>query len=99
MKKYIFVIAAFLLMSLQLMAQNTYLVNKCKIVKSEKCTIYKYNGNSSAKIKMAGDEYGYVTFAMGHDDKCTERVGVVTAHGDGNKILDEKVFWRWALMR
>ena len=38
MKKYIFIIAAFLLMSIQLVAQNTYLVNKCKIVKSEKCT-------------------------------------------------------------
>ena len=65
MKKYISLIAAFLLMSLQLsMAQNTYLVNKCKIVKSEKCTIYKYNGNSSAKIKMAGDEYGYGGFSF-----------------------------------
>lgn len=113
MNKYVFALAAFLLMGVQLLAQNTYLVNKCPIVKSEKCTVYKYNGNSSAKIKMAGDEYGYggfsfwdegayvtfnlggqydvLTFAMGHDDKCTERVGVVTAHGDGNKILDEKV--------
>jgi hypothetical protein len=94
-------------------SQNTYLVNRCKVVKSEKCTIYKYNGNSSAKIRMAGDEYGYggfsfwdegafvtfdlggeydaLTFTIGHDDDCSEDVGVVTAHGDGNKIFDEKV--------
>ena len=113
MKRYIVLLSAFLLISVQLFAQHTYLVNKCRLVKSEKCTIYKYNGSSSAKIKMAGDEYGYggfsfwdegafvtfdlggeydvLTFNMGHDDRCTEKVGVVTVHADGNKILDEKV--------
>lgn len=113
MKKLISLIAALLLVSVQLSAQNTYLVNKCRILDSEKCTIYKYNGSSSAKIKMAGGEYGYggfsfwdegayvsfhlageydvLTFTLGHDDRCTERVGVVTIHGDDNKIFDEKV--------
>ena len=113
MKKLISLIAALLLISVQLSAQNTYLVNKCRILDSEKCTIYKYNGSSSAKIKMAGGEYGYggfsfwdegayvsfhlageydvLTFTLGHDDRCTERVGVVTIHGDENKIFDEKV--------
>lgn len=64
MKKHIFFIALLLLMNLQLFAQHTYLVNKCQLVKSEKCTIYKYNGNSSAKIKMAGGEYGYGGFSF-----------------------------------
>ena len=113
MKKLISIIAALLLISLQLSAQNTYLVNKCRLLDSEKCTIYKYNGSSSAKIKMAGGEYGYggfsfwdegayvsfhlageydvLTFTLGHDDRCSERVGVVTIHGDDNKIFDEKV--------
>lgn len=113
MKKLISLIAALLLISLQLSAQNTYLVNKCRLLDSEKCTIYKYNGSSSAKIKMAGGEYGYggfsfwdegayvsfhlageydvLTFTLGHDDRCSERVGVVTIHGDDNKIFDEKV--------
>ena len=113
MKKLISIIAALLLVSVQLSAQNTYLVNKCRILDSEKCTIYKYNGSSSAKIKMAGGEYGYggfsfwdegayvsfhlageydvLTFTLGHDDRCTERVGAVTIHGDENKIFDEKV--------
>lgn len=113
MKKLISLIAALLLVSLQLSAQNTYLVNKCRLLDSEKCTIYKYNGSSSAKIKMAGGEYGYggfsfwdegayvsfhlageydvLTFTLGHDDRCSERVGVVTIHGDDNKIFDEKV--------
>ena len=113
MKKHIIILSAFLLMSVQLFAQNTYLVNKCKVSRSEKCTIYKYNGSSSAKIKMAGDEYGYggfsfydegayvtfelggefdvLTFNMAHDDKCSQDIGVVTVHGDGNKIFDEKV--------
>lgn len=113
MKKLISLIAALLLISLQLSAQNTYLVNKCRLLDSEKCTIYKYNGSSSAKIKMAGGEYGYggfsfwdegayvsfhlageydvLTFTLGHDDRCSERVGVVTIHGDENKIFDEKV--------
>ena len=113
MKKLISIIAALLLVSIQLSAQNTYLVNKCRILDSEKCTIYKYNGSSSAKIKMAGGEYGYggfsfwdegayvsfhlageydvLTFTLGHDDRCTERVGAVTIHGDENKIFDEKV--------
>lgn len=113
MKKLISLIAALLLISLQLSAQNTYLVNKCRLLDSEKCTIYKYNGSSSAKIKMAGGEYGYggfsfwdegayvsfhlageydvLTFTLGHDDRCTERVGAVTIHGDDNKIFDEKV--------
>ena len=113
MKKLISIIAALLLVSVQLSAQNTYLVNKCRILDSEKCTIYKYNGSSSAKIKMAGGEYGYggfsfwdegayvsfhlageydvLTFTLGHDDRCTEKVGAVTIHGDDNKIFDEKV--------
>lgn len=113
MKKLISIIAALLLVSVQLSAQNTYLVNKCRILDSKKCTIYKYNGSSSAKIKMAGGEYGYggfsfwdegayvsfhlageydvLTFTLGHDDRCTERVGAVTIHGDENKIFDEKV--------
>lgn len=113
MKKLISIIAALLLVNVQLSAQNTYLVNKCRILDSEKCTIYKYNGSSSAKIKMAGGEYGYggfsfwdegayvsfhlageydvLTFTLGHDDRCTERVGAVTIHGDDNKIFDEKV--------
>ena len=113
MKKLISLIAALLLVSVQLSAQNTYLVNKCRILDSEKCTIYKYNGSSSAKIKMAGGEYGYggfsfwdegayvsfhlageydvLTFTLGHDDRCSERVGAVTIHGDDNKIFDEKV--------
>ena len=113
MKKLISLIAALLLVSVQLSAQNTYLVNKCRLLDSEKCTIYKYNGSSSAKIKMAGGEYGYggfsfwdegayvsfhlageydvLTFTLGHDDRCSERVGVVTIHGDDNKIFDEKV--------
>lgn len=113
MKNRIILLSILSLVCLQVAAQNTYLVNKCKIVGSQKCTIYKYNGNSSSKIKMAGDEYGYggfsfwdegayvtfdlkgeydvLTFNMGHDDSCTEQVGVVTAYADGNKILDEKV--------
>ena len=113
MKRRFFLFAALIFISLQSFAQHTYLVNSCKIVKSEKATIYKYNGNSSAKIRMAGDAYGYggfafwdegafvtfdlggkydaLTFTLGHDDDCSEDVGVVTAHGDGNKIFDEKV--------
>ena len=113
MKKHVIILSAFLLISIQLFAQNTYLVNKCKLVKSEKCTVYKYNGSSSAKIMMAGDEYGYggfsfwdegayatfdlggeydvLTFNLGHDDRCTQLIGVVTVTADGNKILDEKV--------
>lgn len=109
----ILLISILLSLSVQIVAQNTYLVNKCKVVKSEKCTIYKYNGTSSAKIKMAGDEYGiggfsfcdeganvtfdlggeyeFLTFTMGHDDKCTQNIGVVTVTADKNKILDEKV--------
>ena len=113
MRTRVILLSILLCFSAQLFAQNTYLVNKCKVIKSEKCTIYKYNGNSSAKIKMAGDVYGYggfafydegsfvtfdlggeyeaLTFTIGHDDNCTEDVGVVTVHGDGNKIFDEKI--------
>ena len=113
MKNRIILLSILSLVCLQVAAQNTYLVNKCKIVGSQKCTIYKYNGNSSSKILMAGDEYGYggfslwdegayvtfvlggqfdvLTFTMGHDDRCTENVGVVTVRADENKILDEKV--------
>ena len=36
-------------------------------------------------------EYETLTFNMGHDEECREEVGVVTVHGDGKKILDEKV--------
>ena len=39
---------------------------------------------------LAG-EYDVLTFTLGHDDRCSERVGVVTIHGDDNKIFDEKV--------
>ena len=28
---------------------------------------------------------------MGHDERCTEDVGVVTVTADGKKILDEKI--------
>ena len=113
MKKFIVLLAAFMLANVQLFAQHTYLVNKCKVADSDNCSIYKYNGNSSSKILMAGDEYGYggfslwdegayvtfvlggqydvLTFTMGHDDRCTENVGVVTVRADENKILDEKV--------
>ena len=76
MKKYALALLTILFMAGPLSAQNTYLVNKCKVVKSENCTIYKYNGNSSAKIRMAGGEYGcggfsfwdegaFVTFDLG----------------------------------
>lgn len=113
MRTRVILLSILLCFSAQLFAQNTYLVNKCKVIKSEKCTIYKYNGNSSAKIKMAGDGYGYggfafydegsfvtfdlggqyeaLTFTMGYDEDCSEKVGVVTAYGDGNKIFDEKI--------
>ena len=113
MKKLLFSVAVMLLFCMSSFAQHTYLVNKCKILKSENATIYKYNGNSSAKIRMAGDAYGYggfsfwdegacvtfdlggqydvLTFNMGHDEDCTEDIGVVTVYADGNKILDEKV--------
>ena len=76
MKKYALALLTILFMAGPLSAQNTYLVNKCKVVKSENCTIYKYNGSSSAKIRMAGGEYGcggfsfwdegaFVTFDLG----------------------------------
>ena len=75
------------LISFTAFSQNTYLVNKCKVIKSEKCTIYKYNGSSSAKIRMAGDGYGYggfsfydegafVTFALGGEyEALTFKIG------------------------
>ncbi len=94
-------------------ANDTYLVNECKMVDSDNCTIYKCSGRISNEIPMAGDEIGYggfslceegsyvtfdldgkyetLTFTMGHDVECTEEVGVVTVHGDGEKLLDEKV--------
>ena len=97
----------------QQLPQYTYLVDKCSVIESEDCTIYKYNGRSSTKILMAGDEYGYggfllddegayvkfnlggqyeaLTFSLGHDADCTQDVGVVTAYGDGRKLLDEPV--------
>ena len=37
------------------------------------------------------DKYEALTFTMGHDADCLEEVGVVTAYGDGKKLLDEKV--------
>lgn len=37
------------------------------------------------------DKFEALTFTMGHDADCREDVGVVTVHGDGKKILDEKV--------
>jgi hypothetical protein len=41
-------------------------------------------------FKLNGD-YEALTFNMGHDADCLEEVGVVTVHGDGRKLLDEKV--------
>ena len=58
MRTRIILLSLLLCFSVQLFAQNTYLVNKCKVIKSK---------------------------------NCTEDVGVVTVHGDGNKIFDEKI--------
>jgi hypothetical protein len=41
-------------------------------------------------FKLNGD-YEALTFNMGHDADCLEEVGIVTVHGDGRKLLDEKV--------
>lgn len=58
MRTRIILLSLLLCFGVQLFAQNTYLVDKCKVIKSE---------------------------------NCTEDVGVVTVHGDGNKIFDEKI--------
>ena len=113
MKKSNLLLVAFMLFSVQIFAQNIYLVEECKVIDSDRCTMYLYDGDAYAEIKMAGDEVGcsgfslcdeeaYVTFDLegkynalsfniGHSHKCTERVGAVTIHGDGNKLFDEKV--------
>ena len=113
MKKRLILLLALVFAGIPAFAQYTYLVNKCQVINSEKCKIYKYNGSSSHKLEMAGGEYGYggfnfydegafvtfdlggqyetLTFTMGHDERCTEDVGVVTVTADGKKILDEKI--------
>lgn len=113
MKTRLTLLLAFIFAGIPAFAQDTYLVNKCPVVVSEHCKIYKYNGSSSHKLKMAGGEYGYggfniydensyvtfdlggqyetLTFTMGHHERCTEDVGVVTVTADGKKILDEKI--------
>ena len=113
MQKRLILLLALVFAGIPAFAQYTYLVNKCPVINSEKCKIYKYNGSSSRKLEMAGGEYGYggfnfydvgafvtfnlggqyetLTFTMGHYERCTEDVGVVTVTADGKKILDEKI--------
>ena len=113
MQKRLILLLALVFAGIPAFAQYTYLVNKCPVINSEKCKIYKYNGSSTHKLEMAGGEYGYggfnfydvgafvtfnlggqyetLTFTMGHYERCTEDVGVVTVTADGKKILDEKI--------
>lgn len=48
-------------------------------------------GEGSFVTFELGDKYEALTFTMGHDVECVEDVGIVTVHGDGKKMLDEKV--------
>lgn len=57
-------LVAVLLFCMPASAQYTYLVNACKVVDSEECSIYKYTGKSSEPLKMAGGVVGYGGFNM-----------------------------------
>ena len=62
MQKRLILLLALVFAGIPAFAQYTYLVNKCPVINSEKCKIYKYNGSSSRKLEMAGGEYGYGGF-------------------------------------
>lgn len=59
MKKLITLFCVLLMSVIQLSAQPAYLVNKCAVTDSDqRCKIYKYNGQSSPRIIMAGGMTG-----------------------------------------
>lgn len=49
-----------------------------------------YDEGAFVTFKLGG-EYAALSFNMAHDAECSEEVGIVTAYGDGRKLLDEKV--------
>lgn len=65
MKKLITLFCVLLMSVMQLSAQPAYLVNKCAVTDSDqRCKIYKYNGQSSPRIVMAGGMTGRGGFAI-----------------------------------
>lgn len=55
------------------------------------CGGFTLSGEGSYVTYDLGGRYESLTFVLGHDAECTEEVGIVTVHGDGRKLLDEKV--------
>lgn len=55
------------------------------------CGGFLLSGEGAYATFSLGGEYESFSFTIGHDARCTERVGAVTIYGDEGKLFDEKV--------